>query len=166
MSFPTRRLHIRHVTRYVYDRPVARSTHRLHLKPITDWRQHVVDYKLTISQPTQVIEYEDVFGNPAARFEMETPFTELTIAAESTVDVADIDPFAFASLPIRPSFPLVWMPAERLMLGPYLQPEELPETQLQEIYDYAMTFVEKNQNDLMETLFAMNLSLHRDYQYS
>ena len=85
MSFPTRRLHIRHVTRYTYDRPVARSTHRLHLKPITDWRQHVVDYKLTISQPTQVIEYEDVFGNPAARFEMETPFTELTIAADQTI---------------------------------------------------------------------------------
>src|SRR5262245_16127936 len=142
MSFPTRRLRVRHVTRYTYNRPVTRSTHRLHLKPITDWRQHVVDYKLTISQPTQVIEYEDVFGNPAARFELTSPFSELTVAAESTVDVTNVDPFSFASVPIRPSFPLVWMPAERLMLGPYLQPDELPETQLQAIYDYAMTFVE------------------------
>jgi transglutaminase-like putative cysteine protease len=166
MNRPTRRVSIRHTTRYSYDAPVTRSTHRLHLKPITDWRQTVVDYKLTISQPTQLIEYEDVFGNPGARFELTHPYTELTVTAESVVDVVDIDPFAFASVPIRPSFPLVWMPAERLMLSPFLQPEELPDTQLAEIYDYAMTFVERNNRDLMETLFAINLALHRDYTYA
>ncbi len=31
------------------------------------------------------------------------------------------------------------------MLSPYLVPLELPETQLREIYDYAMSFVEKKQ---------------------
>ncbi len=161
-----RRLLIRHTTRYSYDQPVARSVHRLHLRPITDIRQTLVEHKLTITQPTQVIEYEDVFGNRAARFELTQPYTELTVTAESVIDVADHDPFAFASVPIRPSFPLVWMPAERLMLSPYLQPDELPDTQLREIYDYAMTFVERNNHDLMETLFAMNLALHREYKYA
>ena len=125
-----------------------------------------MEHTLTISEPAQVIEYEDVFGNRAARFEIASPYTELTITADSLVDVEDIDPFAFASVPIRPSFPLIWMPAERLMLSPYLLPDELPDTQLKEIYDYAMTFVDRNNRDLMETLFAMNLSLHRDYKYS
>ncbi|MDB5294027.1 MAG: hypothetical protein JWO31_10 [Phycisphaerales bacterium] len=166
MNRPTRRLKIRHITRYAYDRPVSRSVHRLHLKPISDWRQTVVDHALTISQPTTVIEYEDPFGNPAARFELTHPYAELTIAAESVVDIVDIDPFAFATVPIRPSYPLVWMPAERLMLSPYLQPEELPDTQLREIYEYAMTFVERNNRDLMETLFAINLALKRDYVYA
>jgi transglutaminase-like putative cysteine protease len=166
MSFPTRRLHVRHTTHYAYDRPVSRSLHQLHLKPITDWRQRVVDYKLTISAPTQVIEYEDTFGNPAARFEVTTPYTELRICAEATVDVTDVDPTAFASNPIRSTFPLVWMPAERLMLGPYLQPEELPDTQLKEIYDYAMTFVEANDRDLAKTLIAINKALHDDYRYA
>jgi transglutaminase-like putative cysteine protease len=78
----------------------------------------------------------------------------------------DVDPFAFADLPIRPpSFPLVWMPWERTMLAPYLTPVELPDTQLQELYEYAMGFVQRNNNDLMETLFAINLELFHDYQY-
>ena len=52
------------------------------------------------------------------------------------------------------------------MLNPYLHAGELPDTQLKEIYDYAMTFVERNNRDLMETLFAINLALHRDYEYA
>ena len=51
------------------------------------------------------------------------------------------------------------------MLQPYLTPPELPETQLMELYNYAMSFVERSKSDLMETLFAINLTLFRDYQY-
>jgi transglutaminase-like putative cysteine protease len=166
MSLPTRRLLVRHTTRYTYDRPVARSTHRLHLRPITDLRQSCVEHKLSVSAHTSpVIEFEDVFGNRCCRFDINEPYSELTVTAESTVDVVDLDPFAFASVPIRPSFPLVWMPAERLMLNAYLQPVELPDTQLKEIYDFAMSFVEQNSHDLMETLFAINLAIYRDFKY-
>ena len=34
-----------------------------------------------------------------------------------------------------------------------------------ELYDYAMSFVERNRRDLMETLFDINLTLFRQYQY-
>ena len=51
------------------------------------------------------------------------------------------------------------------MLFPYFAPVELPETQLRELYDYAMSFVEHNNHDLMETLFAINLTLFRQYKY-
>ena len=51
------------------------------------------------------------------------------------------------------------------MLGPYLQPDELPDTQLQALYEYAMSFVKRNDGDLMETLFSINLTLFRDYEY-
>jgi transglutaminase-like putative cysteine protease len=47
-----------------------------------------------------------------------------------------------------------------------LQPVELPDTQLGEISQYAMSFVERNKHDLMETLFAINLALHRELKYS
>ena len=50
------------------------------------------------------------------------------------------------------------------MLQPYLTPPELPETQLMELYDYAMSFVERNHRDLMETLFDVNLTLFREYR--
>ncbi|HLL87749.1 MAG TPA: transglutaminase family protein [Tepidisphaeraceae bacterium] len=162
----TRRLRIRHRTMYTYDRPVERSTHRIHLRPIDDWKQTVLSYQLRIEPEVKVVEYEDVFGNWAGRFEVTEPYTKLVIDAESLIEVLDVDPFAFARLPIRPaSYPLVWMPWERTMLAPYLTPEELPDTQLAELYDYAMEFVRRNNDDLMETLFAMNLSLYHDFKY-
>ncbi len=161
----TRLLEVVHATRYSYDRPVTRSVHRLHLRPITDRRQHVLEFDLKISPHVKLVEYDDVFGNAAARFELKEPYQELKIIARSVVELVDEDPFAFAKVPIRPSFPLVWMPWERLMLHPYLQPVELPDTQLHEISEYAMSFVERNKRDLMETLFAMNLTLHRELKY-
>ena len=165
MSRSIRRLRVRHVTRYAYDRPIARSAHRVHLRPIDDWKQTVAAHQLKVSPRVQELEYEDVFGNWTTRFDIIKPYKHLTITAESVVEVLDVDPFAFAALPIRPSFPLVWMPWERTMLSPYLTPDELPETELVELYDYAMSFVKRNKGDLMETLFAMNLTLFRDYQY-
>ena len=51
------------------------------------------------------------------------------------------------------------------MLSPYLTSSELPEPQLRELFDYAMSFVEGNNRDLMETLFAINLRLFREYKY-
>jgi len=160
-----RLLAVKHITRYTYSQPIQRSIHSLHLRPIHDFRQTVSDYRLHIVPEVPVIEYEDVFGNLATRFEITRPYTELTITAESHVALLDLDPFAFANHPIRPSFPLVWMPWEYKMLSPYLTPVELPETQLRELYDYAMSFVEKNKHDLMETLFGINLALFRDYKY-
>src|SRR5438874_4030609 len=159
------RLRVRHTTRYSYDRSIARSTHRVHLRPMDDWKQTVVAYQLKVSQRVQEIEYEDVFGNWATRFEINKPYKQLTITAESVVEVLDVHPFSLAKLPIRPSFPLVWMPWERTMLAPYLTPEELPDTQLKELYDYAMSFVKRNRGDLMETLFDINLTLYRQYEY-
>jgi transglutaminase-like putative cysteine protease len=162
----SRRLQIRHETRYAYDAPVTRSVHRLHLRPFDDWKQTVLSYQLTVEPGVQVIEYEDVFGNWTTRFEITEPYTELRISSETLVEVLDVDPFAFAKLPIRPvSFPLVWMPWERTMLAPYLTPVELPDTQLQELTDYAMEFVDRNNRDLMETLFAINLEFLREYKY-
>jgi transglutaminase-like putative cysteine protease len=138
----------------------------LHLRPVDDWKQTVVAHQLKVSPRVQEVEYEDVFGNWTTRFDLNKPYKQLTITAESVVEVFDADPFAFAKLPIRPpSFPLVWMPWERTMLAPYLTPDELPEGQLRALYDYAMSFVKRNKGDLMETLFAINLTLFREYQY-
>jgi transglutaminase-like putative cysteine protease len=163
----TRRLRIRHKTTYTYDQPVERSIHRIHLRPIDDWKQTVLSYQIRVDPEVPVIEYEDVFGNWAGRFEVAQPYTRLTVEAESLVEVLDVDPFAFAKLPIRPaSYPLVWMPWERTMLAPYLTPEELPDTQLAELYDYAMNFVRRNNDDLMETLFGINLALFHDFKYA
>jgi len=161
----SRRLIVKHTTRFSYNQPVQHSRHCVHLRPIDDVYQRVVSHRLQIVPAATIIEFEDVFGNWASRFEISQPYTQLTLTAESTIAVSDVDPFAFTHVPIRPSFPLVWMPWEHMMLFPYLAPVELPETQLRELYDYAMSFVALNNHDLMETLFAINLTLFRQYKY-
>ena len=161
----SRRLTVTHTTRFTYNQPIQHSKHCVHLRPIDDVYQRVANYRLQVVPATGIVEFEDVFGNWASRFEIHGPYTELTLTAESTVALSDVDPFAFTRTPIRPSFPLVWMPWEHLMLVPYLTPVELPDTQLRELYDYAMSFVERNNHDLMETLFAINLALFREYKY-
>jgi transglutaminase-like putative cysteine protease len=162
---PMRRLRVAHTTRYEYDAPVPKSHHRLHVRPVFDARQRLVSHALRISPDVSPFAYEDVFGNATLRFEISEPYTELEVTAESVVDVVLDDPFAFANVPIRPSFPLSWMPWELKMLAPYLSSIELPEEQLRELFDFAMSFAARNHHDLMETLFAMNLTLFREFEY-
>src|SRR5262249_42726861 len=50
-------------------------------------------------------------------------------------------------------------------LAPYLLPPELPDPQLTELHDYAMTFVERNGFDLIDSLLDMNQSIYREYAY-
>src|SRR5437899_667852 len=105
-----RLLAVQHTTRYRYDRLIQHSKHCVHLRPIDDIHQRVERYRLSIAPDVPSVEFEDVFGNWASRFQINRPYTELTVAAESTVALCDVDPFAFAHCPLRPSFPLVWMP--------------------------------------------------------
>ena len=135
----SRRLMVRHATHYSYDVPVQRSSHRLHLRPILDVRQRVLSHTLTITPPALTLESEDVFGNAMVTFDVTEPYTQMSIEAQSEVEIVDVDPFACARTPIRPSFPLVWMPWEQKMLQPYLTSQELPDTQLHEIFDYAIS---------------------------
>jgi transglutaminase-like putative cysteine protease len=161
----TRLLKVLHRNSFTYDQPVERSVHRIHLKPFSDGKQRLLSHELVVRPVAPVIAYEDVFGNSTIRTEISGPYQQLDITAESVVELVDDDPFAFANLPIRPSFPVSWMPWELTMLSPYLTSAELPEAQLRELFDYAMSFAEANQRDLMETLFAINLSLFREYKY-
>lgn len=166
MEGQTRRLKIRHATTYRYTSPVGRSEHWIHLRPIEDWRQRLISHRVSVTPAVDLIEYEDVFGNWASRFNVENPYEELQIVAESIVDVRDPQPFEFAKHAInRPKFPIAWMPWERTMLSPYLTPEELPNTQLRELTEYAMSFVSANKGDIIETLFNINLEFFRNYRY-
>ena len=87
------------------------------------------------------------------------------IEARSRVELLDIDPLASAPLRARTTIPLVWMPWQRHMLQPFLLPPELPESQLHELAEYAMSFVERNDYDLLDTLLDLNASIFREYDY-
>jgi transglutaminase-like putative cysteine protease len=106
-----------------------------------------------------------VFGNRCRRLLIDTPFTELVVQLHAMVLCLDTDPFEFRPLHARTMIPLNWMPWQRHMLQPYLLPPELPETQLIELHEYAMSFVERNGYDLIDSLIDMNTSIYKDYEY-
>jgi transglutaminase-like putative cysteine protease/predicted glutamine amidotransferase len=168
---PVRQLDVRHRTVYRYKRPVERSTHNLRLVPVHDHLQRVLQHTVTITVDGEPLttqqgrEYDDVFGNRAQRLLIERPYSELAIESHAVVQLLDTDPLAFRPLRTRSSIPLVWMPWQRQILQPFLLPPELPESELNELLDYAMSFVKRNDSDLLETLLDINTSIYREYAY-
>ncbi len=154
-----------HRTIYKYEKPVERSTHLLRLTPVHDHLQTVRSHSLVVSVPGQSRDYTDVFGNRVRRLAVETQFQEMVIEARSIVETADVDPLGFEPLRVRSTIPLVWMPWQRQILDPYLLPFELPETQLAELAEYAMSFVKRNDSDLLDTLLDINHTISREYAY-
>ena len=160
-----RRLDVRHRTMYRYSKPVEKSTHLLRLVPVHDRLQSLLVHEMTITVGGQRRDYEDVFGNQATRLLLDKPFSELIIEARSRVELLDTDPLSFRPLRARSTIPLVWMPWQRHMLQPFLLPPELPESELVELTEYAMSFVHRNDYDLIDTLLDLNGTIFKEYEY-
>ncbi len=167
----TRRLRVSHATRYTYDRPMSRSAHLARLQPTHDRLQHLENFELNVEVDDvplgePVAEFPDVFGNVCHRFEVTMPYTGLSVKAVSEVDLHPVDAMAFAKeAKTRPQIPLNWMPRDRLVLSPFLTSVELPDAQLSELFAYATSFVKRNDGDLFETMFNINLELYKQYEY-
>lgn len=160
-----RRFDVRHRTVYRYDRPVERSMHLFRLAPVHDRLQSVLRHDITISVDGLWRDYDDVFGNRVRRLVVDTPYAEMAIEATSRVELLDTDPLSYRPLRARTRFPLVFMPWHQEVLRPFLLPPELPESELTELAEYAMSFVQRNDSDLLDTLLDMNHAIFRDYVY-
>lgn len=162
---PARRmLSVEHRTTYRYDEPVERSSHRLRLTPLDLPGQRVHAHSLDVGLDGVRFTFEDVFGNMVTGMEVHTPFTEMTVRSQSTVEeftlIDRVD-----LLPERHRLPLVWMPWQRQMMQPYLLPMELPERQLRTLGAFAASFVERNRHDLFATFDDVNETIYRDFTY-
>ncbi|AGP40407.1 class II glutamine amidotransferase [Sorangium cellulosum] len=162
---PIRRFQVVHRTAYQYATAVERSTHLLRLTPAHDRLQALLHNEINLSVEGQQRDYDDVFGNRARRVLLDTPFKELIIESKSRVELLDTDPLSFRPLRARSTIPLVWMPWQRQILQPFLLPPELAESELAELIEYAMTFVERNDYDLLDTLLDLNASIFQEYEY-
>jgi transglutaminase-like putative cysteine protease/predicted glutamine amidotransferase len=160
-----RRYEVLHHTTYRYQSSVERSSHLLRLFPVHDRLQTVHACRLEVSVPGQQRDFEDVFGNRVRRLLLDTPFTELSIAARSDVEVLDVDPLDFRPARLRSTIPLVWMPWQRQILQPFLLPPELPESELAELTEYAMSFARRNDHELLDTLLDLNSTFFSEYRY-
>jgi transglutaminase-like putative cysteine protease len=162
---PTRTLRVRHLTRCTYENPVTSALHLLRLRPIQDRIQTLLAHTLTVTPDASRRHFEEAFGNIACRCQISNPHQDLTIEADSLVEIRSTDPFEAFTPDYRMQFPIKWMPWERRMLEPYLEPLELPEAQLSQLYHFAHDLAQKNSWDVAETLFALNLMIFREFEY-
>jgi len=154
-----------HRSHYQYNSPVEYSTHTFRLQPVEDFKQEVSHAAIEMSVDGELLNFEDVFGNQSVHYTIQSPYTELAIVSRSQIKIYGTEEDNLASPLRRASIPLVWMPWQRQMMLPYLLPQELPETQLLELTEYAMSFVERNEGHLFSTLIDMNQQIHKDYMY-
>src|SRR6202453_5356070 len=82
-------MHIRHETRYRYERPVKYSVQSLHLTPRRDVSQRAISW--SIAAPGRRLEQIDAHGNIAHLLTIEEPHREISIVVRGVVETADTD---------------------------------------------------------------------------
>ena len=156
---------IAHLTEYNYSVPVEHSTHTFRLKPVEDETQEVLQATLELSVDGKLLQFEDVFANHSIHYDITQAYTQLLIKTQSRVKVYSCPPDDHTSAMRRSQIPLMWMPWQRQMMLPYLLPPELPETQLRQLTDFAMSFVRRNDSHLIDSLMDINKKIYEDFAY-
>lgn len=82
-------LHIRHETRYRYEKPVKYSVQSLHLTPRREPGQRAISW--TITSPGRRLEQTDAYGNIAHLLTIEEPHREICIVVQGIVETADTE---------------------------------------------------------------------------
>jgi transglutaminase-like putative cysteine protease len=82
-------LHIRHETRYQYERPVKYSVQSLHLTPRRDQSQRSLNWQ--ISAPGRRLEQVDAYGNISHLLTIEEPHRDIHIVVQGVVETADTE---------------------------------------------------------------------------
>jgi transglutaminase-like putative cysteine protease len=82
-------MHIRHETRYRYERPVKYSVQSLHLTPRRDLSQRALSWNIVA--PGRRLEQIDAYGNISHLLTIEEPHHEIRIVVHGVVETADAE---------------------------------------------------------------------------
>jgi transglutaminase-like putative cysteine protease len=80
------RIHISHATTYTYDTPPSGVTQLLRLTPRDHEGQHVLSWRIDLSEDCLLHHHEDAFGNTIHSFTAEGPFDKLSVEVNGEVD--------------------------------------------------------------------------------
>lgn len=154
-----------HETSYHYSAPVSNSKHLLRLQPLNDIEdQLLLSYNCLITPDGELCNFRGAFGNNSSFIIIKDEYSELKIVSQSIVSVSQKE--KTEELIHQPrTLPLIWMPWDRIMMEAFLQLPELPESQLFELSEYAMTFVKKHNYDVLDVITDMNETIGREFTY-
>lgn len=162
------RYRVDHITRYRYAHPVGHSSQVAHLRPREQVGQRCLAHRLVITPaPSQLREDQDYFGNPIARFEINTPHDSLVVHAHSEIELDRPAP----ELPASPAWDRVrqhfagaqWglgpdsLAGEYLFASPYVPA-------LPELAEYATADFTPGR-PVLEACAALMQRIHREFQF-
>ncbi len=77
---------VRHLTKFVYSKPVSESVMETRMHPRSDSNQRCLQFSLSVSPRCRVFSYRDHLGNQVQHFNIPGEHTQLVIVAESLVE--------------------------------------------------------------------------------
>lgn len=156
------RLSIYHETRYTYERPVAFTPHQLLVRPRDSHALRLIDASLQLSPPGDVRWRYDALNNCVCEFTPQGQATELSVISKVTVD--RYPAFLEQSLDDPHSaFPMVYSPADRLALAPFV----LPETHDPDghMVSWLRNLLGDPHEPVLTFLERLNSAIHNDFTY-
>jgi len=142
------RICISHATTYAYDTPPTGVTQLLRLTPRDHEGQHVVFWRIALSEDCLLHQHEDAFGNIIHTFTAEGPFKTLAVEVNGEVDTQN-------------SNGLVSGAVERFPPQFYLRETPLTQTD-PAIIDFAQATRADTDGDTLMLLHALLTALNRE----
>jgi len=145
------RIFVSHETIYRYDTPVTRVIQALRVTPRSHEGQHVVDWRIEVSEDCRLDAKEDAFGNVTHTFTTDTPLSELTVLVAGEVETQD-------------THGIVRGAVERFPPSLYLRKTPLtePDAAIQEFAHSLGGSADKDRLDLLHSLLRR---VHEDVAY-
>ncbi len=152
---------LRHVTRYVYARPVTLSPQTIRLRPAPHCRTPINAYSLKVSPANHFVNWQqDPHGNWLARFVFPEKVREFSVEVDLHAAMTVINPFDFFVEPEAETLPFAYAPELREELEAYLKCEETGAD-----FDSYLESVPTEAKSTIGFLVALNARLQDDIRY-
>jgi transglutaminase-like putative cysteine protease len=153
---------VRHITKFRYKPAVRESVMELRMQPRSEGNQRCLSFELAVKPAATMMHYRDFLGNAVHHFDIAAGHTELTVKAQSLVEVLSIPEPETAAAP-------TWSELDTLVAtdGHYemLQPSAFarPTARLDEL---ARELKIDRRGDLLRVMGEISQGIHEKFEYA
>lgn len=152
---------LHHVTRYVYDRPVALGPQVIRLRPAAHCRVRIPSYSLKVVPEKHFVNWQqDPHGNWLARLVFPEKTTEYSVTVDVLAEMAVVNPFDFFIESTAEQYPFAYADHLKVDLAPFLATEP-PGPRLAAF----LAGVPRETARTVDFLVALNARINREIRY-